>query len=250
MTVSDLVNANPIPGDGQRDLAARLLAFRFGDPKIEFRSSGKKVDVKFEINEFGKTRILFVESKDYAKPLGRQEVVSIYADYSGILERCRPSSLLLITRCGLTADAQTYVDNERFDMAHQTIWALENEVLGLAEYTRHLAKLFDDDGLSQYYLETTAKKVEYDPQDPTRRSALASRENLFPRVEAWLEESAAKPLAVLGGYGAGKSSFAKRVASHFAGRALESTQNPIPILIKLGMFSRFASIDSMIGSMF
>lgn len=250
MTVSDLINQTPLPGDELRDLASRLLSFRFGPPEIEHRDFGKKVDIKFKFREFNKERAIFVESKDYSSKLTRDDVVKIYADYSGILDRNKPSSLLIVTRNGVTTDAGKYINEERFDLTHQTIWELENEILGLTEYVRYLRGMFGVDGLESYYVESKGCRIKYASDDIEDRKRDTDRLPIFNRIESWVEESGVKPIAVLGGYGAGKSSLAKRIASHFANHALKSTDVRIPIFVKLGQFSRFANVESLIGGMF
>jgi hypothetical protein len=237
----------PNPGDELRDLAARLLSYQFGTPKTEQRTDGKKVDVYFEYSELGKLRRLYVEAKDYQRNLVRRDCVNIYADYSGIIERNKPSTLLIVTRNGLSADADQYVNTERHDLAHQTIWDLEKSVLGLDEYVRSLTGVFSAEGLDRYYVESRAHAVEYVGAE---RITSGVRDQIFDRIQAWSHEPNSRPIAVLGGYGAGKSSLSKRLVSHFAAAALASADARIPILIKLGQFSRAANLESLLSAMF
>ena len=65
MTVNQLKNPNPAPGDKLRDLVADHLSARYGAVKIEAREAGKKVDVYFEHYQFGKTTRYYLECKDY-----------------------------------------------------------------------------------------------------------------------------------------------------------------------------------------
>lgn len=57
---------------------------------------------------------------------------------------------------------------------------------------------------------------------------------LIDEVVAWLATEDPTPLAILGGYGAGKSSFAKRLVTQQAAQALTDPSARRPILIKLG----------------
>lgn len=207
----------------------------------------KRVDVVCRTVEFGKATELFVEVKDYEGHLTRQQVNSIYNDYEGIL-RTRPSSrLLLVTSAGLSSAAQSYVDG-RTDMFHQTIWELEDAALGLMPYVRAQTAAFDDDGLSSYYVDARARVAAYDRD---HRRSLASQDiPLLQTVEAWIDEPSAPPLAILGGYGAGKSSFAKRLLSRQAERAIADPSARRPVLIRLGNVTRSTSLDSLLGSLF
>lgn len=250
MSVSDLENSNPGPGDELRDQAARLLSFRYGEPKVEQRSQGKKVDVFFEYKEYGKSRRIYVEAKDYSHRLNRSEAAHIYSDYSGILERSRPAELLIVTRNGVSTDARSYIDEERFDISHQSIWELENSVLGLTEYTRHLSHKFDEDNLREYYINARARSVLYRGSRDENRSVSEKAHDIFDRILSWISSESDMPVAILGGYGAGKSSLSKRLSAHLANEFLEDSSKRIPILVKLGQFSRYSSIDSILAGMF
>jgi len=161
MTVQDLANPHPRPGDGLRDAAANLLSARYGEPRTEARKAGKKVDIYFEYIDLKKSKRLFVEAKDYESPLTRAQVRDIWADYMGLVEKNRPAELIIITRSGLTADADAYVSDELTYVSHLTIWELENTILGLSDYIRHLSGVFSEGGLSEYYVPARASPVAY-----------------------------------------------------------------------------------------
>ncbi len=249
MSELDLQNRSPLPGDLLRDEAGNLLSGRYGNPIVEHRVRGKKTDIFFRFDELGKERRLYVEAKDYEKRLTRKDVVSIWSDYSGILLTNQPSDLLLVTKSGLTADAQAYVE-EQYNFRHQTIWELESSVLGLTPYIRSLTSLFDQDGLSGYYIPARARAAKY--MEGTQ-SRLSSDHDVafFSHVDDWIAKAgSALPIAVLGGYGAGKSSFAKLIVSHYAKLALSNPLSRRPILVKLGQFSRYSSLEGILGGMF
>jgi hypothetical protein len=134
-------------------------------------------------------------------------------------------------------------------MAHQTIRELENETLGLDLYVRYLSGLFDEEGLSAYYVDSRAYEVNYDGGAEARSLSPHSLD-IFAELQSWLGGSGGKPIAVLGGYGAGKSSLAKRLVSAQAKAALADPFARRPILIKLGSLSRYASIEGLLGALF
>lgn len=246
MTTFDLENPEPIAGDVLRDEAANLLATKFGRPTREARVHGKKIDLLFSRRDFGKETTLFVEAKDYGRNLGRAELVTIWADYSGIVEKSAPATLLVITRQGLSTDAQAYV-NEQAGLRHQTIWELENEILGLSDYVRSLTRLFDQDGLSDYYIPGRARLAAYERD---LRNLAEADILLFEAVTAWIDSDDYQPIAILGGYGAGKSSFIKRLVAHQAERALSDPYARRPILIGLGEYARYSSLEGLLGGKF
>jgi hypothetical protein len=246
MTTFDLENPQPLAGDALRDEAANLLATKFGRPTREARVGGKKVDLLFTRRDFGKSTTLFVEAKDYGRRLQRSDVVTIWADYSGLIDKSAPATLLVITRQGLTADAEAFID-EQAGMRHQTIWELENEILGLTDYVRSLTGLFELDGLNEYYIAGRARAVAYDKD---HRRLEAADVPLFEAITAWIETDDFQPIAILGGYGAGKSSFVKRLVAHQADRALSDPFARRPVLIGLGEYARYSSLEGLLGGKF
>ena len=69
-------------------------------------------------------------------------------------------------------------------------------------------------------------------------------------MQAWLAEERPPPLAILGGYGAGKTSFSKRLLADQAGKALTDPGARRPILIRLGNVTRASGLDALLGAMF
>lgn len=244
----DLQNPSPLTGDSLRDHAANLLASKYGEVQVEKRAQGKKVDVYFVEHQFGRSTRVYVEAKDYADRLTRAQASAIWSDYSGILDKNKPSMLLIVTRSGLTPDAQKYITEERHDTAHNTIWELEDDVLGITEYIRSLQGAFLENDLHSYYIQTRAHAARY--TESLIRSIEAESCFLFDRDQEWLSTSNQPPLAVLGGYGAGKTSFTKMLASHQARKALSDPTARRPVLIKLGSFSRYSNIEGILGAMF
>lgn len=238
-------SSNEKPGDELRDLAAQLVAVNYGPAKTEKRVSGKKVDVYFERKEFGRTRRLYLEAKDWDHPLKRSEVVQIWADYSGIVENNQPAELLVVTRNGLSSDADTFLNEEQRHTRHQTIQDLERDTLGLTNYVRALSRLSADEGIDQYYVGSFADYSGAEDRQPPYDST-----DLNVLVDSWLRADSPSPIAVLGGYGAGKTTFAKVLISRLASLAMAEETNRVPIYIRLGMFARHTTMESMVANMF
>ena len=208
---------------------------------------GKKVDIVCKVSRHGKATDLYVEVKDYERALGRSDLASIYADYSGLMGRGQSASLLIVTRRGLSTSAEEFIDTQP-SMFHQTIWEIEDEVLGLLPYVQDQTRQFEVDGLNRYYIPARAKQAHYD--DEHKRGLHSDDIPLFEAVQDWLVEDRPPPLAILGGYGAGKSSFAKRLMADQAHKALSDPTARRPVLIKLGNITRSSSLDSLLGSLF
>jgi hypothetical protein len=165
------------------------------------------------------------------------------------VDRHKPADLLIVTRAGITPDARAFVESEQANLRHQTIWQIENDVLGLTEYTRVLSTLDETDGLKSYYIPQTCTLDAYDPDNP-REGSQADEGELLDVAQTWLGKSTDRPLAILGSYGAGKTSFARTWISKLAGEALTDPSARIPIYIRLGAFVSYTAIESVIGMMF
>lgn len=234
-------NNNPKAGDSLRDLTADLLSQIWGKPEIEKRIGSIKVDVWFRRRNMGADEELFVECKDYEEHLTKSQVTQIWAAYTGALqESASDAKLLLVTRRGITTDAELFVHEHRREMRHQTIFEIENSVMDFEAYWRDLAGLFSEDKLDQYYIEQRATGASTDT-DPIL---------IHDHISDWLNNENNAPLAILGGYGAGKSSLAKRVASEQASKVLKDPSARGPILIKLGDLAKRTDLKGLLGGQF
>lgn len=238
------------PGLELQKHAMELLSAQYGEISFEKRIKGKKADLYFERNDYGNVQRVYLEVKDLNHALTRKELVHILTDYEYVVKREPSSILLLISRNGLTADAQKYISDEAATVRHQTIWRLEDQILGLKDYLSHLRGLFDEDDLSTYYVETRAIRHVYPTFGSRMREPNGGSTYLYTTVSDWLQGDVSKPLAILAGYGAGKSSFAKRVAAQQAKLALADPTVRKPILIKLGDFTGHSRLEGVLGAMF
>jgi len=228
--------------------ARELLSAKYGPIAFEKRVKGKKADLFFERRDYGRTERVYVEVKDINRPLRRDEVIHIATDYKYVINKPR-SLLLLITRNGLAEGAESYIVEEQSLIRHQTIWDLEREIFGLDDYLHHLEKQFQDKDLNSYYVEATAIAFGYSGAGHSREMQ-GEPTNLLNTVDRWITGDDSRPIAVLGGYGAGKSSFAKRLVSDQARKALADPTARRPILIGLGEFTGHSRLEGVLGAMF
>lgn len=246
MTAFDIQNENQNPGSALRNEAANYLSAIYGEGRTEVLIAGKKVDGIFTYDDLGSRETLLLESKDYGRPLHREDLVKIWADYDPVLKEIGPTKLLVVSRYGLAPGAQAYIDSQ-VTMRHLTIWELEDQVLGLRPYVGALRELIDEDGLSQFYVDGHAQLIRYsgdmvESEDPS--AALGTE------IQTWLASDDSTPIAILGGYGAGKSSFARWLVSTQANAAWKDPSARRPILIRLGGLARYNNLEGILGSMF
>ena len=70
--------------------------------------------------------------------------------------------------------------------------------------------------------------------------------DLHAHVEKWLADDTARPIAIWAGYGMGKTSYTKFLASVLAQRCCENYGARIPILISLGEFTTAPDLETLI----
>lgn len=198
----------------------------------------KKVDLVATQNRWGAPWRTAVECKDEAKARGRTDVALIWSDYEELVRRGLVNEVLLVTRRDLTPAAKAFVQ-EIPSLAHRTLDQLRTGVMDFGDYLGLVALDFlnADDGLEKYFI-------------PPR---IAGGEDLFEAMRSWIDGTpgvltASRPIAILGAYGIGKSSYARWLASLLAQEALQANEKRIPILIPLGSIGKEQSLEGLIGA--
>ena len=236
------------PGDELRDTAADFFEIIYGTTKKEIRANGKKVDIYCETQDFGRTRRLYIEAKDYTKPLQRKQLATIHSDYSGIIRTNGPADLVIITRNGITTDANAFIE-EHPDVRHLTIDELENFAIGLDPYIKYLAQKYQHDTKSGYYIQP------HFLPEKDRTSVLEFNDQVrlqgLDEIWQWVGNNEdSEPIAILGGYGAGKTSLADYIAISQAQAHIRDNKQRIPILIKLGQFVYASKLSGVLAELF
>jgi NACHT domain len=225
------------PGNEFRDQVAGVLAAKFRNVITEFALTGKKADIFFcePLFPIGQRKIA-VECKAWKdNPLRSRHIAAIRSEYDPAFEANEIDSLWIVT--GLAIEALPKRSTAPYGQALQvfSFAELQNSVINFHDYLTHLIEAFNENGLSSYYIETFTEDGQNLHEDI---------------VVPWLKSDAAKPLAIFGGYGIGKSSYAKRLASFLADKALRNYDNRIPILLSLGGLTQAQSIRDLITVQF
>lgn len=116
-------------------------------------------------------------------------------------------------------------------------------------YLSSLARAYDEspDGLANYYVrpfDVAGIDIENELIDWIAGSESPGDDDSPSPLEV------ARPVAILGAYGIGKSSFATRIASQLAQAALADPDRRIPILIRLGELSGEQTLEGLLGKHF
>jgi hypothetical protein len=221
-------------GNAFRDSVCDLLRTRYPGLRIEKRAAGTKVDIRFVHDDFGRSQIWAVECKDYSKPLEKSYVTTqIYPQYNVMQANREVDRVLIVSRKGVSTDAQDFIDAWP-GASHQTYEQLAETLVGLKGFVQSLASLRPTE--AHQYVEARLQDVP--------GSALDA-------IESWVRDDHGGPSrAILGGYGQGKSSLARRAAAHFASRYLADPTRRMPILLRLGDVVHETQLEGLFGKEF
>lgn len=186
-------------GDAFRDQIVALLKISGFEVTSEIISVHKKVDIRFEARALGRRRRYALEAKKYKAPLVKDDLVKIVADYEPLLHKEIDEILIVSPFPVRSASANAYLAS-RNDVTHRSFLEFQEDVMGFDGYLRYLIRGHEQDGLEHYYVP---------PQ-------LTDSSNLSEQVAKWLDDVTAPPIAILAGYGMGKTSFARHLAYHLA----------------------------------
>lgn len=221
-------------GDNFRDAVCDLLRTRYPDAKVEQRIDGTKVDILFtRTDDFGASERIAVECKDYSQPLTKSYITkSIYSQYDVMLKNDSVQRVMIVSRYPLGADAAAYIDAWK-NVSHRTFDQLSEALLGLKNYIKDLANLRPTGDFE--YVETRLQG-----QDGTA----------IENVIKWVETEGKQGLAILGGYGQGKTSFANRLAAHYAQSHIGDPAVRMPMLFRLGAVVHETQLEGLLGKEF
>lgn len=231
------------------DTVARWLSVDGWRVEREQLIGHKKVDLLLRGERWGSDWNVAVECKDYERPIDRQTVVQIWSDYEPLVTTGIVNEVLLVSSNGLAPSAIAYVKSVR-DLQARTLPDILADAIDFSDYLRSLVSGYSEssDGLPNYYI----------------RPKTLDRRDVEDIVTAWIsgesdhqDESAEEsmplsiqPIAVLGAYGIGKSSFAIRLASVLAEEAQKDHKYRIPILIRLGEIAGEQTLEGLLGKHF
>ncbi|NVE01459.1 NACHT domain-containing protein [Massilia sp. BJB1822] len=224
-------------GDKFRDYVSSILKSKFPDTHIEGKVAWKNADIVFSMMELGKRIKVAVECKNYSRSLNTTDFSKITSDYQTAIENNEINLLLIISNRQVESASRQFIEQSR-NLRFMTLAELERWIVGLGPYVEELAEDFHSDEISKYYVEGKFESI---------------KETALENLQIWLNSPMNDDtgLAVLGGYGLGKSSLAKRLASEQARRYLSDPENQrLPILIPLGQVVHETELAGLFGKHF
>ncbi len=198
----------------------------------------KRIDLLVEEPRHNTVILMAVECKDYKSAIGNSALAQIWADYQPLVAVGQIHELLVVSRAGFSPAARSLAKStgnlfllDYSDLRHQ--------ILDLRGYARSLIDSYDndEDGLSSYFVT---------PQTSEGIDAL-SLLNDWIMDEGSLDSR--RPVAVLGGYGIGKTSLARHLAARQAKEFLDGSTRA-PVYIRLGEIAGEQSLEGLLGAHF
>jgi|GEM_PF-1693838 len=227
--------SNVARGDKFRDSVAALLRTKYPDAQTEVQVAFKKVDVVYSHDYFGQSHRVGVECKHFAEGITKDKLLPFVQEYRELVESGHLDTVFFIVSKAPAAASTTLASQYRW-LRLMTREALDFHLLGIQRYLSDLKLRFSNEGLQSYYVEGRI---------------IGQTGSALDVVERWLyDDTTRTPIAVMGGYGKGKSSFSLRLASRLAQKNLEDPSQRIPILLRLGQVVHEADLEGLFGKLF
>lgn len=220
-------------GNDFRNLVASMLEAAGFVAETETREAHKKVDVRWRREDIDGTALYFVEAKDYSDTLPRNECQEFVTDYGTLIDSGAANRAWLISRGDVSPDGRALVDAKR-DLKCMTFAEFQRRLMGIDGYLHSLIAEFQEAGIANWYIPLHTK-------DCT---------DLEESVRAWIDEADALPIAIVAGYGKGKSTFAQHLTAALAQEALNDQSRRVPILVRLGEIVDEQSLEGLLGKVF
>ncbi len=220
-------------GNTFRDTVNSMLEAAGFSARSEVREGFKKADIVWLREDLDGPKRYAVEAKDYSSNLQKSECLEFVVEYGTLVENGKIDSAWLISRGDISADGRALISAKR-GLAVFTFAEFQRRLLGLDGYLRDMLQRYDQSRVENWYV-------------PLHTEEDVDLENLLFQ---WLSSESALPLAIIAGYGKGKSTFAQHFCSSLAQKALNDFSQRAPILIPLGDIMDEQSLEGLLGKVF
>lgn len=219
-----------------------LLKLQGWSIKPEHIIRHKKVDCYGEkVGNFGRTERIAVECKQYKSTVTQEQVSQIYANYLPLIQADDIDQILLVTQNDISPSARTFCETAK-GMLHSTYLELLNSLMDFSGYTKGMISQYYQDELDKYYVSQG-----YSTDGPGGGEPSLALEKELLR---WVASTDNRPIAILAGYGMGKTTLARRMSFILAKEHRKRPEARIPILIKLEDIASEQSLEGLIGKQF
>jgi hypothetical protein len=218
-------------GDELRDHVILLLEARGYRVEREVRFDTKRVDVVVHIEDQPAQQTFAIECRNYNRNLRQDEVEQVYAAHLSLIQRRKIDGIWIVVKKDFSPEAGNYARNQP-GLTLFTLAEFEEVQFRFRRYVRQLMEMFAEEDLEHYYIQQRYE------------DGLLSE-----HVLDWVDGNDAKPIAILGGYGMGKTSFCKYLVAHLGNRYLENQSHRVPIYIRLSEIAKEQDLDGLVSKM-
>lgn len=218
-------------GDELRDHVILLLEARGYRVEREVRFDTKRIDVLVHIEDQPAQQTFAIECRNYNRNLRQDEVEQVYAAHLSLFQQRKIDGVWIIAKKDFSPEAGNYARNQP-GLTLFTLAEFEEVQFRFRRYVRQLMEMFTEEDLDHYYIQQRCE------------GGLLSE-----HVLQWVDGNDPKPIAILGGYGMGKTSFCKYLVAHLGNRYLEHLSHRVPIYIRLSEIAKEQDLDGLVSKM-
>ncbi|MCT4475317.1 MULTISPECIES: NACHT domain-containing protein [Bosea] len=220
-------------GNEFRDTVLVLLEAAGFQCKSEIRADFKKADiVATRVDPFDGIQTTAIELKNLARNVSKADCQEFLIEYGRLVSQRTFSRAWLIAAKDISPDARALIEavpNLRcFSMRE-----FKRALLSFEPYLSDLADAYDRSSIEKYYIS---------PQNVTG-------DDMETVIGDWAQSSSTTPIVIIGGYGQGKSTFAKHISAKLAKQILCGGNGRIPLLVPLGEIFDEQSVDGLVGKL-
>lgn len=218
-------------GNEFRETVVTLLEAAGMRSRTEVRVLFKKVDIVAEHqDQFDGQQLIGVEAKNITRNLTKEDCLEFVAEYGKLVSDGHLTRAWLISANEISSDGRMCVDSHK-NLRCYTFAEFKRTIMSFDGYMEKIIAEYKSSGLEKYYV-------------PPRCSDGSDLKN---RILEWINSASTDPIVIVGGYGQGKSTFAKHLAEHLSKQAVKSKYSRIPILIPLGEIYDEQSVEGLIS---
>lgn len=225
-------------GDSFRDEVAALLTAAGWVVETEVRCGSKKVDIVGEYSDQLQGNLtVYFEAKDYDSTFRAKDCATFVGDYIGFVNHSENRQCWLISRGEISPDGREKIQSNP-GLRCYTYKEFQNTLMDFSSYIRALFRDTKQNSLNSYFINSRAYNTDSNIVD------------LLDYAFDWVLKPDSKQLAIMGDYGAGKSTFARKFAFELAKESVRTPTNRIPIVIPLGELASATNLRGLLGSLF
>ena len=195
----------------------------------------KKIDAYAErTDSLGALQRVAIECKEWERSLSQRDVSNIFANYYPLIERNLIDTILIVTSRGISPSAMTYVEDTR-NLRHLTHAQLLNALIDFRAHIQAMISSYTCEAVSKYYV---------------AQDYVEGKGSIEQYLLEWVNSEDSQPIAVLGGYGFGKTTLAKRLGYILGLRCNRDHSARIPVLIPLAHIATDQTLEGLLGRQF